>query len=149
MDKKLDTLYDICDTVSHELEEANEKISKAGGKLSAGDVEYIDKLTHTLKSLKTTIAMIEAENGEYSGKYWDGKYYHDGMPENNTGGDMSHRGMSNARGRGTYAKRDSMGRYSSERGAKEEFISEIYELMEKAPDEKTRRKFERFVNEMQ
>ena len=61
MDKKLDTLYDLCETVSKELESANEKINGAGGELSAGDLEYLDKLTHTMKSLKTTIAMIEAE----------------------------------------------------------------------------------------
>lgn len=145
MDKKLDTLYDLCEVVSHELEESNGKIRKAGGKLSAGDTEYLDKLTHMMKSLKTTIAMIEAEDKGYSGHYWDGETSMDGM---------SNRGNSYARGRGSNARRDSMGRYSSERGysradAKEDFIDEAYELMEKAPDEKTRKKFERLISEMQ
>ena len=31
---------------------------------------------------------------------------------------------------------------------KEDFIDEIEELMEKAPDERTRKKFERFLSEM-
>lgn len=150
--KNLDTLYELCETVSHELENANEKINRAGGELSAGDLEYLDKLTHTMKSLKTTIAMIEAENKGYSGRYWDGRYYYDG--ETNMDNMMNRdSGNSYARGRGSNAKRDSMGRYSSRRGysrddAKQEFIEEVEELIEKAPDEQTRKKFERFVAEM-
>ena len=121
MDKKLDTLYDLCDTVSKELESANEKINHAGGELSAGDLEYLDKLTHTMKSLKTTIAMIESEEGHSGGRYYN---------------------------RSSYAKRGrSMGRYSRD-DAHEDFMGEIEELIEKAPDEHTRRKFERMLAEM-
>ena len=120
MDKKLDTLYDLCDTVSRELENANEKINHSGGELSAGDLEYLDKLTHTMKSLKTTIAMIEAEDN-HSGNYY--------------------RGSSYARGR-------SRGRGYSRGDAREDFTEELEELMEKAPDEHTRKKFERILNEM-
>lgn len=154
MAKNLDTLYDLCETLSEELDEANAKIRKAGGKLSAGDLDYIDKLTHSLKSVKTTIAMAEAEDKGYSGFYWDGRYYRDGEPEMDG---MSNRegGMSGARGRGSNAKRDSRGRYSSRTGggysraeAKEDFIEEVEELLEKAPDEHTRKKFERFIAEM-
>ena len=48
MEEKLRTLYDLCETISRELGEANEKIRKAGGKLSAGDVDYIDENTLTV-----------------------------------------------------------------------------------------------------
>lgn len=52
-------------------------------------------------------------------------------------------GRSNARGgRGSYARG-----YSRD-DAKEDFMDEIEELMEKAPDERTRKKFERFLSEM-
>ena len=143
MDKKLDTLYDLCETVSKELESANEKINGAGGELSAGDLEYLDKLTHTMKSLKTTIAMIEADDG-HSGYYMGGRYYYDN--------DMSiegRNGRSNARGgRGSYARRGSHARGYSRDDAKEDFIEEIEELMEKAPDMETRQKFERFISKM-
>ena len=144
MDKKLDTLYDLCETVSKELESANEKINGAGGELSAGDLEYLDKLTHTMKSLKTTIAMIEAEDG-HSGYYMGGRYYYDN--------DMSMEGRggrSNARGGrgGSYARRGSYARGYSRDDAKEDFIEEIEELMEKAPDMETRQKFERFISKM-
>ena len=132
MDKKLDTLYDLCETVSKELESANEKINSAGGELSAGDLEYLDKLTHTMKSLKTTIAMIEAEEG-HSGN----RYYYDGNSMENRGGRSYARRSSYARGRG----------YSRD-NAREDFVDEIEELMEKAPDEHTRKKFERILSEM-
>lgn len=136
---KLDTMYELCDTISDELEEANKKIRNAGGKLTSGDVEYIDKLTHTLKSIKTSIAMAEAEDKGYSGYYWDGRYYHDG--ENRMDG------SSNARGRGSNANRDSMGRYTRD-DAREDFMRDVKELMRKAPSETAKKKLERIVEEM-
>ena len=147
--KELDTLYDICDVVSQKLERYSEKLSKNGGEMSASDLEIIDKLTHTLKSVKTTIAMIEAENKGYSGTYWDGKQYYDSQQSMDS---MSTRSQSGARGRGSRAKRDSMGRYSrdgySRDDAKEDMLNDLYELMDNAPDDHTRKKLERFINEL-
>lgn len=156
MEKKLETLYDLCEIVSRELEECNEKVRKAGGKLSPGDIEYLDKLTHMLKSLKTTIAMMESE-GE------DGGYSNRGyMP--NWGG-YAYEGGNSYAGR-MNAKRDSMGRYSREsrdysrnRGNSyggsgysyaedmEETKDEMRELAQKMPEEH-RRKIERALDEL-
>lgn len=134
---KLDTMYELCDTISEEIEDANEKIRQAGKKMSAGDVDYIDKLTHALKSVKTTIAMAEAEEKGYSGRSWDGRYYHDGE---------SMDGMSNAtRVRGYM--RGSSNSYSRD-DARMDFMDDVRELMRKAPDERTKKKLERFVNEL-
>ena len=150
MEKKLETLYDLCEIVSRELEECNEKVRKAGGKISAGDVEYIDKLTHSLKSIKTTIAMMEAEDEDgYSNRGYM-PYY---------GGGMSYTGRMNA-------KRDSMGRYSRESGDysrnrgnsyggngysyaedMEATKDEMRELAQKMPEEH-RRKIERALDEL-
>ena len=146
MEKWLDDLYDLCETVSKELSTANEKIRAAGGKLSAGDLDYLDKITHTMKSAKTIIAMEEAEerNGE-SGYYpYMGGYrsYDDGMPE-------SRRVRSGAR------RRDAMGRYSREnRGysrddAKSDMVDDLRELMHDAPDERTRMMFKEFIREIE
>lgn len=151
--KELDTLYDICDVVTQKLDRYNEKLSKNGGEMSASDLEIIDKLTHTLKSVKTTIAMIEAEDKGYSGTYWDGKQYYDGQQSmEGMSNRQSNRGQSGARGRGSRAKRDSMGRYSrdgySREDAKEDMMNDLYELMENAPDDHTRKKLERFINEL-
>lgn len=92
----LELMYDICDAITEDLEDANAKIKQAGGKLSRGDVDYIDKLTHALKSIKTVIAMEEAE-GEYSSE------------RGNDSGRMYSRA---GRGRSGRVKRDAMGRYS-------------------------------------
>lgn len=150
MEEKIKTLYELCETISRELEDANDKIRKAGGKISAGDVDYIDKLTHSLKSIKTTIAMMESEedDGGYSGRY---------MPM--YGGGMSYeRGGSYARGRGSNARRDSMGRYSGRgysrnRGysyadGMEDLLTEMKEMMGDLTEEK-RHEVQRFVDKME
>lgn len=135
----MNDLHQMCETLSRELGEANDKIRKNGGKLSGSDLEYVDKLTHALKSIKTTMAMIEAE-GE--GSYAGGSYA-DGY-----GG--SYGRMSYARGRGGNARRDSMGRYSSRGYSRDqEMISELRELMEDAPDERTRQEFQRFISKIE
>lgn len=157
MDKKLDTLYELCDTVYHDLESANEKIKMAGGELSQGDVDYLQKLSSCMKNIKMTIGMIESEEEGYSGDY-----YYDGESMEGRGGRSNARGggqsrNSYARGggggrsnrgsyRGSYARGGSRG-YSRD-DAREDFMEEIEELMEKAPDEHTRKKFERFLSEM-
>ena len=125
-------LHELCETLSREIGEANDKIRSAGGKLSAGDLDYIDKLTHALKSVKATIKMMEEEG--YSGyPYWGGSYadrgpYHGG----------SYAGRRNAR-------RDSMGRYSRDGG----MMEELRGLMEDAPDERTRQEFQRFISKIE
>lgn len=45
-----------------ELEAIEQKL-KAGTEMSTADLEKIDKLTHAMKSLKTYMAMLEAEEG--------------------------------------------------------------------------------------
>ena len=134
----IEDLHELCETISREIGEANEKIRKAGGKLSAGDVDFVDKLTHTLKSLKTTIAMVEAEDGE------SGRYMPHGMYGNNSynGG---YNGNSYRRGR------DSMGRYTSRRGYSYDdgMIEELRSLMESAPDERTKSEFRQFISKIE
>lgn len=140
--ENIDVLYDLCEVISDEIEDSNEKIRMAGGKLTAGDVDYIDKLTHALKSIKTTIAMEEAGD-EYS--YADG---------NMTGGYMGgNRGGSYARGsrgRGRNARRDSMGRYSRERGySRAEGVKEMLtQAMDEAQTEREREAIKKALKEL-
>ena len=148
----LKDLHETCETLSRELGEANEKIKRAGGKLSAGDLEYIDKLTHAIKSVKTTIAMMEAEDeGEsgyympmYGGRNYGGRSYADGM---------NGEGRSYARGRSSYARgRDSMGRFTSRRGGMsydDGMVEELRDLMDRAPDEPTRREFQKLITKLE
>lgn len=134
-------LYELCETLSREIGEANEKIRKAGGKLSAGDLEYVDKLTHALKSVKSTMKLMEEEGYSEMGSY-DG-----GMGGSYNRG--SYRGGSYARGRERNAQRDSRGRYSNEGYSRHDLSDKLRELMEDAPDERTRMEIQRLVEKME
>lgn len=152
MHEYIEDLYELCETIAREIGDANEKIRAAGGKLSGSDVEYVDKLTHTLKSIKAVVAMMEDEDG-YSNNYagnMGGSYARGG--QGGTRGGSSNRGGSYARGRGRNARRDSMGRYSSERGysrAADEFAEKLEDLMEDAPNEKVRMSLHKALEKMQ
>lgn len=130
-------LHQLCETLSEELADANDKIRSAGGKMSAGDLETIDKLTHALKSVKTTMAMMESEGS-----------YDNGMG-NGASGRMYWRGSYD--GRGSYARgRDRMGRYSSRGYSRDgDMIAELRELMNDAKDDRTRQEFQKFIDKME
>ena len=99
-------MHDLKDLLCAELEDYAEK-GKKSGKMSMGDLDSIHKLTDTVKNI-LKIDMLEDETG-YSE---DGAYMGEGRIYG-TSYDGYDRGTSYARGRGRYAKRDSMGRYSS------------------------------------
>lgn len=146
----INELHKLCETISNEIAESNEKIRAAGGKLSAGDVDYIDKLTHAMKSIKSTIAMMEEEDG-YSnrgGSYRSYSRDNGGYPRD--GG--SYRGGSYARGgRGSYARRGGMSRYSGNGGysGDDDMVEELHELMQDAPNEAVKREIQKLIEKME
>ena len=105
----METLKDL---LCAELEDYAEKGQKAN-KMSAGDLEAIHKLTDTVKNI-LKIDMLEEESG-YSE---DGRYMGEGRIYGTSyeSGYSDRDGSSYARGRGRYARRDSMGRYSRDGG---------------------------------
>lgn len=105
----METLKDL---LCAELEDYAEK-GKKSGKMSMGDLENIHKLTDTVKNI-LKIDMLEEESG-YSE---DGHYMGEGRIYGTSyeSGYSERGGSSYARGRGRYAKRDSMGRYSRDGG---------------------------------
>lgn len=105
-------MHDLKDLLCAELEDYAEK-GKKSGKMSMGDLDSIHKLTDTVKNI-LKIDMLEGENG-YSE---DGAYMGEGRIYGTSYDDEMRRGggYSYARGRGRYAKRDSIGRYSRDDG---------------------------------
>ena len=105
-------MHDLKDLLCAELEDYAEK-GKKSGKMSMGDLESVHKLTDTVKNI-LKIDMLEEEGG-YSE---DGHYMGEGRIYGTSyeSGYSERGGSSYARGRGRYAKRDSMGRYSSRGG---------------------------------
>ena len=61
MNDTLDLLYELCDMTTNKLWMLKEKFSKNNREIPSNDVDLFDKLTHSLKSIKTTIAMMESE----------------------------------------------------------------------------------------
>lgn len=116
MSKKMEELRDMLCT---ELW----KVSKKGEISSPAELEAIDKLTHSIKSIDTIMAMEESYGNEYSERNYDN-------------------GNSYARGRSRYAKRDSMGRYSRDRysydDSKEAMLEHIEQMMNSNTDERMR-----------
>ena len=135
----------------HELREMLDveldKITRSGD-LTASKLDLVDKLTHSIKSIDTIMAMQEySDDDDYS--------YNDGY--------------SNARGRRGNVKRDSMGRYAREGrgysyrdrggysrrgysrddGAKEEAMQKLQELMNETSDSNVRIAIQNAMNEMQ
>ena len=105
-------MHDLKDLLCAELEDYAEK-GKKSGKMSIGDLDSIHKLTDTVKNI-LKIDMLDGETG-YSE---DGAYIGEGRIYGTSYDDGMRRGggYSYARGRGRYAKRDSMGRYSRDDG---------------------------------
>ena len=118
----------LCDVLSDKLSEKTRKIKNGG--MSDGDLETIDKLTHSLASVKKIMAFMEDE-GEYSGYYPMGGSYRNSY-------------------RNSYArKRDSMGRYSGERGySRNALADKLRDLMMEAPDDRTRQEIQRMVDKL-
>lgn len=137
-------MHKLIDFVCDELEDIEQKAAK--GELSISDVQYADTLAHLKKNLLKSEEMMEEFDDGYSsemrpmnGTMRGGSYRYDG-------------GMSYARGRGRNAKRDSMGRYSSERGYSRdgmEMADQLRDLMKDAPDESVRRDIERLLRKVE
>ena len=106
-------MHDLKDLLCAELEDYAEK-GKKSGKMSMGDLDSIHKLTDTVKNI-LKIDLMESDDG-YSE---DGAYMGEGRIYGTSYDDGMRRGVgySYARGRGRYAKRDSMGRYSRDDGS--------------------------------
>lgn len=103
-----------------------DKIAKKG-ELSAGSLDTVQKLTHSLKSLKTIEAM---EDSGYSRDMYPTHSY-------DYGNSYAMRG------------RDSMGRYTRGYSRDEGLVHELRELMKDAPNDRVRRKMQSLVTEIE
>ena len=121
-------LYELKEMLCDELKEYGKK----GELKNAGTLDVVDKLAHTVKNLDKIIeAYDEGESNMYPYAYDDGM------------NGRSMRYSRNYRG-GSYAqRRDSMGRYS-----RDGIADKLRDLMEEAPDEKTRQDIQRIVDRM-
>lgn len=127
-------MHKLIGYICEELEDIERKADK-GGRLSAQDLQYADTLAHLKKNLLKAEEMSGGDEYSMRGysrrmSYDDGRSY---AHEDYVRPDGSYRdgGMAYARGRGAGAKRDSMGRYSSEGSVDENTKEELRKLIER------------------
>lgn len=118
-----ENLEELCELTGKKLSEATDKLRSAQGRVTQGDMEYLDTLTHMLKSIKTTMAMMGG-GSSYDGKSYDGYY-------------------------GRSYDRDSMGRYSGRMYRDTGTINKLRKMMEETDDDRTREEFQRFIEKME
>lgn len=124
----------------HELRDALvtelTKVSQRG--VTSANLEMIDKLTHSIKSIDTILAM----GGDYSGTYEGDNY---GYSRNMSYG----RGYGNSYGRDdgySYARRrDSMGRYSRD----DETIQTLRDMMQSTNDTKLKNALRKAIDSVE
>ena len=122
-------LYELKEKLCRELKEYGNR------EVSANSLEIIDKLAHSIKNIDKIIESYE--ESEYSGNY---------MRPNNGG--YNQRNYMD--GRGQYNRREPAGRYTYDSYSYHgDMIDELKDLMENAPDEKTRQEFHRFIQKME
>ena len=116
--------------VGREIEKANNRIRQNNGGITTGDLDIINKLTHSMKSLVTICAMLEdEEEGGYSGR---GYAYRRGERRDGYGG------------RGGYMVRERRdGGYS-----RTDIREHLDDMMNDAPDENTRMEIRRVIERM-
>ena len=137
------TYYDAKELLKRELDNII-----GTGELTAGSLETIDKLLHAIKNACKIIMYEEYSNDGYS--YADS--------------DMDMTNYSYARGRGRNAKRDSMGRYSTEGGYsnrmysrrggysyadKNEKVEMLREMMNEVSTDEERRALQKIIRKME
>ena len=136
-------LGEMKETIANEIAEANQRIRQSGGDLNAGDVEIIDKLAHSMKSLVSTCAMLEAEeDGGYSGRYYYGEGRGYSGRERRNGYSGNYGGYSREN-RGRYSSREGRGGYS-----RDGMMDHLREMMDEAPDEQTRMEIKKMMDRM-
>lgn len=137
--------HEIKDILERELEQIADK-----HELTSNNLEVMDKVVDIIKDIETICAMRDASE-DYSGAYMPRYFYDDG--------DMSN--GSYARGRGRYARRDSMGRYSSDDGysgydrrnysredSRDHMISELDRMEREATDENQKNMIRNWKNQL-
>lgn len=131
----MNELYELKEKLKKELGEYSQN-----GKYSKEDSEVMKNLSGTVDHLCNIIEK-DGEEG-YSGHYpyWMGGAYADGG--NMVGDSRSNRSM---RGGRSYRRGYSREGYSRDGG----MVDELRELMQDAPDERTKQEFQRFIDKIE
>lgn len=134
----------------HEMEELKKMLKKElqkitdQGKLTTGMLDAVDKLTHSIKSIETIIAMDE---GGYSNGMDYGRSYARDRRGRNSDGSYGYEGSYED---GSYRMRMDGGRDQrySRRGYSRDLKHNLEELMDEVGSEKERRMIEKWMRQL-
>lgn len=131
-------IYELKEMLCAELEKYGSK-----GDLSAGELEIVDKLAHSVKNLGKIIEMDEGMSSREGGStrrraYREGSYRDGGSYREGSYRDGSRRESTR--------RRNKMEQYTRE--GEDEFREMLEECMEYAPNEQIRSKVERIMEQM-
>ena len=134
-------LYTLKDRLKDAVNEYSEKTT-----FSPTDIETIKNLLSSMVKICEYVEMEESSEYSNRGSYRGGSYrmYDGGSYDNSYDGSYA---------RGRYAKRDSMGRYSSDDGYSRNYsrgniMEHLEEMAQKEPDERKRREYMEFIEKM-
>ena len=116
-------LHYLKEMLEQEIKEISNK-----GELTAGSLDTVDKLTHSLKSIDTIIAMNGGDEYSQRGGGYSGYYPRYSYARNQ--------------------RRSANGRYSRDDG-REAMIEKLEDMMEDAPDEKTKGAIQKCISQME
>ena len=144
----------------HKLMKLKEKLMEelenfSGKEINGSALQTIDTLAHATKNLCKIIET--AEESEYSSD-GGGSSYRRGMYDGGSSrrgsyddGGSGRRGSYDGGSSERYQKRNSMGRYSRDGGyyeADEEFSQKLMQLMDEAPDDRTRDEIQKLLKKL-
>jgi hypothetical protein len=130
--------------ICEELDDLERKADK-DGKLSMAEIEYGDKLAHFKKNLLSSEEMWDNKQSMAGGSYEGGGSY-DGSYARNRGGRSYARGnRSGRRGANQYGSYNSP-MYSQ---STEDMVESLRDIMQEAPDERTRMEFDQFIKRLE
>lgn len=137
----MNSMHELKEMLCKELEEFSRK-----GKMSAGDLETIHKLTDTIKNIDK-IEMLEDGGYSQRGGDWEarGNYNRSMIPDMRGGNTYRNRKRDS---RGRYSRGGEGGGYSYEDG-KHEMIAELEDMMDDATNDKEREAIRRCLDTIQ
>lgn len=155
-------MHKLIEYICDELEELEGKVG-SGEKLSVAEIEYMSLLAESKKDLLKSEDLME---GGYSGRGYssrrgysrregregrEGRMSYEGRSYEGRAYDgRSYDGRSYERGRGGSSRRGSMGRYSNDYSMDtDSMISELSEMMNEAPDERTRKEIQKLIDKIE
>lgn len=124
-------MHKFLEYICSELEDLEKKADRDGS-LTMTEIQYAD----TLLRMKKNLLKAEEMSGESYSSY--GENYN-----------RDYNRDYNARGRGGNARRDSRGRYAEGGYSRANMADAIRDMMDDAPDEQTRKEFQRFIDKLE